>query len=80
MTEKSYQAGRKFMQQVNYQRGLITAAKGNVAKWTNIEDTFRQNMQPTRADGANKMLLKAIARLDELREKFSKMEFPDSNL
>lgn len=63
MTEESYQQGRKVMQSANYRRGLITKAKGNVAKWTKIEMSFRSNLQPTRADGAKKMLDRALEEL-----------------
>lgn len=80
MTEESYQAGRKFMQSVNYQRGLITAAKGDVAKWTNIEDTFRRQLQDAKANAARKNLEKAMAKLKALREKFAAMKFPDSDM
>jgi uncharacterized protein YeaO (DUF488 family) len=80
MTEESYQQGRKFMQSVNHLRGLITKAKGDVAKWSNIEDSYRRELKHSQADSANKCLQKALARLDELRIKFDNMKFPDSNI
>lgn len=80
MTEESYQQGRKFMQSCNYVRGQITKAKGDVAKWTKIEMSHRDNMQHGKADGAKKMLEKALSRLDAIRLKFEKMKFPDSNI
>lgn len=80
MTEESFQQGRKFMQQANHLRGLITAAKGGVAKWSNIEASFREQLKPTQADGAKKMLDKALKKLDTLRAKFAEMKFPENNL
>lgn len=80
MTEASYQQGRKFMQQVNHIRGLITKAEGDVAKWTKIEDSHRKNLRPEQADGAKKILNRSIKRLDDLRMKFELMEFPASNI
>jgi len=80
MTEESFQQGRKVMQKANYWRGKITIAKGNVGKWTKIEATYLQNMQPQRAVGAKKMLDKAMKRLTEVREVFSQINFPDSNI
>jgi hypothetical protein len=78
MTEKSYQEARKIMQKANYWRGMITSAKGNVAKWTNIESSYREKMDPGKADGANKMLHKAMNRLAEVRQKFTDIKFPDN--
>jgi hypothetical protein len=80
MTEDSYQQGRKFMQQVNHMRGLITKAKGEVAKWTKIEDAYRRDLKPNQADAAKNCLDVAIKRLDALRIKFEAMKFPDSNI
>jgi cell fate (sporulation/competence/biofilm development) regulator YmcA (YheA/YmcA/DUF963 family) len=80
MTEASYQEGRKFMQKVNHLRGKITEQKGQVAKWTKIESSFRENFKPTNADGAKKMLDKAMVKLTEYREKFAAMKFPDSDI
>lgn len=80
MTEESYQQCRKVMQKINHLRGLITNAKGEVAKWSNIESSFREKMQESRADGAKKMLDKAMVKLSELKEKFTAMKFPDSEL
>lgn len=76
MTEELYQRGRKFMQQANHLRGLIAKQKGEVAKWTKIEMVHREEMRPSQADGAKKMLLKALDKLDALRKKFAEMEFP----
>jgi hypothetical protein len=80
MTEESYQQGRKFMRSVNHMRGLITKAKGNVAKWTKIEDAYRKDLKHNQAEGAKKCLDKAIERLDALRIKFEAMKFPESNI
>jgi len=68
------------MQSCNHVRGLITKAKGEVARWTKIEDSHRKEMRPGQADGANKCLQRAMARLEELRIKFDNMKFPDSNI
>lgn len=68
------------MQQVNALRGLITKAEGNVAKWTKIEDCYRKDLRSENAEGAKKCLVKAMAKLDELRKKFEMMEFPNSNI
>jgi hypothetical protein len=80
MTEESYQQCRKIMQKINYRRGLITKAKGDVAKWTKIEMSHRSNLQHGKADGAQKMLEKAMKKLEEQRKIFAEMEFPDSNI
>ena len=80
MTEESYQQGRKFMRSVNYLRGQITEAKGDVAKWTKLEDHHRIALQQSQAEGSKKMLDKAIKRLNELQLKFENMKFPDSNI
>lgn len=80
MTEESYQQGRKFMQSCNYVRGIITKCKGDVAKWTKIEMAARENMQEGQANGAKKMLDRAIIKLKEQRTKFDNMSFPDSNI
>ena len=61
-------------------RGLITKAEGDVAKWTKIEDSHRRELRSSNADGAKKLLDKAMARLNELRIKFDLMKFPDSNI
>jgi hypothetical protein len=80
MTEASYQAGRTFMQKVNHLRGQITVAKGEVAKWTKIEMSYRQQGKITNADGALIVLKRAMGKLQEMRIKFAAMEFPDSNI
>ena len=68
------------MQKINHLRGLITASKGEVAKWSNIESSFREKLQESRADGAKKMLEKALVKLKERRDKFSAMKFPDNDI
>jgi len=68
------------MQTANLLRGLITKAKGDVAKWTAIEDVHRREMRHGQADGAKKCLGKAIKRLEELRQKFEDLSFPNSNI
>jgi len=80
MTEESYQQCRKVMQRINHLRGLITTAKGNVAKWSNIEDSYRKDLKESQADGAKKMLDRSMKKLNELREKFELIKFPDSNI
>lgn len=80
MTEESYQQGRKFMQQVNHLRGLITKAEGDVAKWSNIEMSWREKMNESQANGAYKMGIRVIEKLDKLRKKFADMKFPDSDI
>lgn len=76
MTEAQFQEARKVMQSANYRRGIITAAKGDVAKWTKIEDSYRQDLQPGKAEGAKKMLTKAMDRLKQAREKFAEIMLP----
>lgn len=68
------------MQRANYLRGIITKRKGEVAKWTKIEDSHRENLNQSQADGANKMLDIAMKRLDEIRKQFSDLKFPDSDI
>lgn len=80
MTEAAFQEGRKIMQKANYWRGIITVQKNNVAKWTKIEDVHRKELREAQADGAKKMLDKAMKRLEEVRQKFAEIQFPDSNL
>lgn len=80
MTEAAYQAYRKLMQKANYLRGHITAAEGNVAKWTKIEAANRERMQPAMADGAKKNLDKAVEKLRQAKMKFAAFSFPDCNM
>lgn len=80
MTEASYQAARKVMASANYIRGKITTAKGEVGKWTKIEDSYRQNLQEAKADGAKKCLDKALVRLNEWRAKLVNLKFPAEDL
>lgn len=80
MTEEAFQAARKIMQKANYYRGLITVAKGNVAKWTKIEATYRSDFRETRADGAKKMLDIAMGKLKKRREEFAALKFPESDM
>lgn len=68
------------MRSVNHTRGEITMAEGGVAKWTKIEDAHRKNLKQEQAEGAKKMLDKAMKRLAGLREKFASMKFPDSDM
>lgn len=78
MTEDAFQACRKVMQSANYLRGIITKCKGDVAKWTKIEDVYRKELRQGQADGAKKMLDKSMIRLSEARNKFSDLKFPDA--
>lgn len=80
MTEASYQAGRKLMQRANYMRGWITSQKNNVAKWTKIEGSYRERLQEDKADGAKKIIEKAIKQLEEARRNFANLSFPPNNL
>lgn len=80
MTEESYQQCRKVMQTINYRRGIITKAKGDVAKWTKIEASYRESLQEGRANGAKKCLDKAMIRLEQERAKFAALKFPDSDI
>jgi len=80
MTEESYQQARKVMQRINHLRGLITKQKGEVAKWSRIEDTYRMQLNESQADGAKKCLVKAQAKLTELLVKFWEMKFPENNI
>lgn len=80
MTEKSYQEARKVMQKANYMRGLITIAKGNVAKWMAIEDSYRQNLRQGQAEGAKKIVDKYLNILSVKRADFAALVFPDNNL
>ena len=80
MTEDQYQAARKVLQTANWMRGEITTAKGEVAKWTKIEASFRENLQPTRADGAKKMLDKAMEMLHAARKRFADLKLPDEDV
>lgn len=77
MTEQSYQKARKIMQKANWLRSKIIIAKGNVSKWTAIESAHRENLQPDRAEAANKMILKCIDKLEEERKKFAELKFPE---
>jgi hypothetical protein len=80
MTEAAFQECRKVMQKANGWRSMIATAKGNVAKWTKIEDVHRREGRESQADGANKMLQRALAKLNEYRQRFSDLKFPDDNL
>jgi hypothetical protein len=80
MTEESFQQARKVMQSANYMRGLITKAKGNVAKWTKIEDVHRQELREANAAGAKKCLDKAMKFLEDIRVRFAALNFPDPNI
>lgn len=80
MTEESYQQCRKVMASINYLRGQITKAEGEVAKWTYIEDSHRRNLREGQANGAKKMIERAINKLERLRIKFDNISFPDSNI
>lgn len=80
MTEVSFQEARKVMQSANYIRGLITKAEGEVAKWTRMEGSHRENLREAQANGCKKLVLKAIEKLEERRKKFAEMKFPEPNL
>lgn len=80
MTEQSYQEGRKLMQRANYMRGVITKAKGEVAKWTKMEMWHRENLNEGQANGAKKALEKALKKLEERRKEFAELKFPDNNI
>lgn len=80
MTEESFQLARKVMQQANHIRGLITTSEGEVSKWTRIEAVHRENGKETAADGAKKMIQRALKKLDERKQKFADMKFPEDNM
>lgn len=80
MTEAAYQQARKVMQSANHLRGLITKAKGEVAKWTAIEDSHRRDLREGQANGAKKCIEKTMKRLEEVRARFEALQFPDPNL
>lgn len=80
MTEASYQQTRKLMQQLKYLRGLITAAKADVGKWTRMEMVFRDQLKHSNADGAKKMLAIAMEKLDQLNKTWASIKLPPSDL
>lgn len=80
MTEESFQQGRKIMASANSLRGYITKAEAAVGKWTKIEDVHRRELREEQANGAKKCIDKALIRLKSLRDKFSAMKFPDSDI
>lgn len=80
MTEESFQQARKLMQKANYARGMIAKAKGEVAKWTKIEDVHKRNLSEGQAVGAKKCLDKAMIRLDQERAKFAALKFPADDI
>lgn len=77
MTEQQFQECRKIMQQANSLRGYITKAKGEVARWTHIESSCREALKERQADGAKKIILGSIERLNKLRQKFANLKFPE---
>lgn len=77
MTEKQFQEARKIMQTANCYRGYITKAKAKVARWGNLEDAARRSLQPNRAEACKKMTLDAIEKLNNLRQKFADLKFPE---
>lgn len=80
MTEDSYQQGRKVMQRANYLRGEITTKKDEVAKWTRIEASWIEKGEENRANGANKILKKALEQLEKSKQRFAELKFPESNI
>lgn len=80
MTEESFQQCRKIMQSANYLRGKIKSAKQRVAYWTHIEDGYRRNLKEGQANGAKKLIEKAIDNLAKARKKFADLKFPDSDI
>lgn len=80
MTEDQFQETKEIMKKANYWRGMITVAKSDVSKWTNIEDSYRRDFKPERADGAKKMLLKALDILDKRRKKFADIKLPEEKV
>src|SRR5688572_20191869 len=78
MTEESFQRARKLMQQLNHLCGLITKAKGDVARWTTLEDMCtRDGKDSTKA---KEMLDRSIRKLSELRAQFASIIFPPHDL
>lgn len=80
MTEESYQQARTVMQKANGMRGMIAKRKGEVAKWSKIQDTFREQLREAQADGAKKMLDIAMKKLALAKEAFAKLKFPENNI
>src|SRR6478609_2369579 len=80
MTEESFQQARKVMQSANYLRGMITTAKGSVAKWTKLESANRTNLEQAKADGCKKALDIAIGKLQKARDKFAALKFPENDI
>lgn len=80
MTEASYQRARKLMQQLNYLRGNITAAKKNVAGWTHAEMVHLNNLEPSKAANAHRMLLAAMDKLNNYKAMFAAIQFPPADL
>ena len=76
MTEQQFQETRKVMQRANHLRGLITAAKGEVSKWTAMEDANRRNLKDGQANGCKKQAEKWIGILEERRKKFADIKLP----
>jgi hypothetical protein len=77
MTEQQYQAGRKVMASANFRRGKITMCKNEVGRLTSLEGHYRENMRHAQADGVQKMILVAIEKLKEARQKFADLKFPE---
>lgn len=80
MTEAAFQEARKLMRQANQLRGLITFHKGNVAKWTKIEDVLIRDLKHDKAKGPRKCLEISLAKLKNAQDKFASLTFPDPNL
>lgn len=78
MTEESFQQGRKIMATANHMRGMITTHKGNVAKWTGLEDFNKANGRST--DKVNSQLQNSVKRLNDWKKKFTDLKFPEDNV
>lgn len=77
MTEAQYQAARKVMQSANWMRDQMITAKRDIAKWTRIEASLRESLQPT--GYAKKMLDKAMEMLHAARKRFADLKLPDED-
>lgn len=80
MTEASYLQAKKVMRKASYIRGKITAQEKIIAKWTNVEGVYREQLKPGRAEGAKKILEQEIEKLAEYRRLFKQLQFPPNNL
>ena len=80
MTEETFQKCKQIMQSANLIRGKITSAKNEIKRFTQIEGYYLEKMQPNRAEGARKCILKAQERLKHFQDKFAAIKLPENEL